>query len=147
MKTIKGEGNFTLEDIKFLGFKVFNTVAEKTSTDALHDANLKKVNFKTKIENNVITINRTKFKIAGFRPRIEGQVTLDGYMNLGMRLGLPPFGIFGIPIKITGPADTFEVEVGKYHKEDLDESDEEFGDYQKLLEEEKAKQETAQVKQ
>ena len=68
-------------------------------------------------------------------------------MNLGMRLGLPPFGIIGIPIKITGPADTFEVEVGKYHKEDLDESDEEFGDYQKLLEEEKAKQETTQVKQ
>ncbi|NOJ76409.1 AsmA-like C-terminal region-containing protein [Empedobacter stercoris] len=145
MKTIKGEGSFMLEDIKFLGFKVFNTVAEKTSTDALHDANLKKVNLKTKIENNVITINRTKFKIAGFRPRIEGQVTLDGYMNLGMRLGLPPFGIIGIPIKITGPADTFEVEVGKYHKEDLDESDDEFDDYQKALEEEKAKQEAAQA--
>ena len=147
MKTIKGEGNFTLEDIKFLGFKVFNSVAEKTSTDALHDANLKKVTFKTKIENNVITINRTKFKIAGFRPRIEGQVTLDGYMNLGMRLGLPPFGIIGIPIKITGPADTFEVEVGKYHKEDLNESDDEFSEYQKSLEEEKAKQEASQVKQ
>nr|WP_314546596.1 AsmA-like C-terminal region-containing protein [uncultured Empedobacter sp.] len=146
LKTIKGGGNFTLEEIKFLGFKVFNSVAEKTSTDALHDANVKKVTFKTKIENNVITINRTKFKIAGFRPRIEGQVTLDGYMNLGMRLGLPPFGIIGIPIKITGPADTFEVEVGKYHKEDLNETDDEFGEYQKSLEEEKAKQEAAQVK-
>lgn len=108
---------------------------------------MKKVTFKTKIENNVITINRTKFKIAGFRPRIEGQVTLDGYMNLGMRLGLPPFGIIGIPIKITGPADTFEVEVGKYHKEDLNETDDEFDEYQKSLEEEKAKQEAAQVKQ
>ena len=147
LKTIKGGGDFTLEEIKFLGFKVFNSVAEKTSTDALHDANVKKVTFKTKIENNVITINRTKFKIAGFRPRIEGQVTLDGYMNLGMRLGLPPFGIIGIPIKITGPADTFEVEVGKYHKEDLNETDDEFGEYQKSLEEEKAKQETAQIKQ
>lgn len=147
LKTIKGGGDFTLEEIKFLGFKVFNSVAEKTSTDALHDANVKKVTFKTKIENNVITINRTKFKIAGFRPRIEGQVTLDGYMNLGMRLGLPPFGIIGIPIKITGPADTFEVEVGKYHKEDLNETDDEFGEYQKSLEEEKAKQEAAQVKQ
>lgn len=146
LKTIKGGGDFTLEEIKFLGFKVFNSVAEKTSTDALHDANVKKVTFKTKIENNVITINRTKFKIAGFRPRIEGQVTLDGYMNLGMRLGLPPFGIIGIPIKITGPADTFEVEVGKYHKEDLNETDDEFGEYQKSLEEEKAKQEAVQAK-
>ena len=146
MKTIKGEGDFTLEEIKFLGFKVFNAVAEKTSTDELHDANVKKVTIKTKIENNVMTIHRTKFKIAGFRPRIEGQVTLDGYMNLGMRLGLPPFGIIGIPIKITGPSDTFEVEVGKYRKEELDESDDEFGEYQKSLEEEKAKKEAAQVK-
>ena len=47
-------------------------------------------------------------------------------MNLGMRLGLPPFGIIGIPIKVTGPSDTFKVEVGKYKEEDLDESDEEF---------------------
>ena len=147
MKTIKGGGVLTLEDIKFKGFKLFNSVAEKTNTDALHDANVKKIDVKTSIENNVIKIERTKFKIAGFRPRIEGQVTLDGYMNIGMRLGLPPFGIIGIPIKVTGPSDTFEVEVGKYQKEDLDEKDDEFTDYQKSLEEEKLKQEAVQVKQ
>lgn len=146
MKTIKGGGVLTLEDIKFKGFKLFNSVAEKTNTDALHDANVKKIDVKTSIENNVIKIERTKFKIAGFRPRIEGQVTLDGYMNIGMRLGLPPFGIIGIPIKVTGPSDTFEVEVGKYQKEDLDEKDDEFTDYQKSLEEEKAKQEAVQTK-
>ena len=146
MKTIKGGGVLTLEDIKFKGFKLFNSVAEKTNTDALHDANVKKIDVKTSIENNVIKIERTKFKIAGFRPRIEGQVTLDGYMNVGMRLGLPPFGIIGIPIKVTGPSDTFEVEVGKYQKEDLDEKDDEFTDYQKSLEEEKLKQEATQTK-
>ena len=146
MKTIKGGGVLTLEDIKFKGFKLFNSVAEKTNTDALHDANVKKIDVKTSIENNVIKIERTKFKIAGFRPRIEGQVTLDGYMNIGMRLGLPPFGIIGIPIKVTGPSDTFEVEVGKYQKEDLDEKDDEFTDYQKSLEEEKLKQEATQTK-
>ena len=147
MKTIKGGGVLTLEDIKFKGFKLFNSVAEKTNTDALHDANVKKIDVKTSIENNVMKIERTKFKIAGFRPRVEGQVTLDGYMNVGMRLGLPPFGIIGIPIKVTGPSDTFEVEVGKYQKEDLDEKDDEFTDYQKSLEEEKLKQEAVQVKQ
>ena len=147
MKTIKGGGVLTLEDIKFKGFKLFNSVAEKTNTDALHDANVKKIDVKTSIENNVMKIERTKFKIAGFRPRVEGQVTLDGYMNIGMRLGLPPFGIIGIPIKVTGPSDTFEVEVGKYQKEDLDEKDDEFTDYQKSLEEEKLKQEAVQVKQ
>lgn len=139
LKTIKGNGDLVVEDVQLMGFKVFNTVAEKTSKDALHDAKLKNIKIHTSIANNVMTIDRTKFKIAGFRPRIEGQVTLDGYMNIGMRLGLPPFGIIGIPIKITGPADTFEVEVGKYHKEDLNETDDEFAEYQKNLEEEKAK--------
>ena len=139
LKTIKGDGIFTLEDIQFYGFNVFNSVAEKTSTDALHDAKVSKVDIKTNIKDNVITIERTKFKIAGFRPRIEGQVSLDGYINVGMRLGLPPFGIIGIPIKITGPSDTFKVETGKYQKEDLNETDDDFKDYQKSLEEEAAK--------
>lgn len=139
LKTIKGDGIFTLEDIQFYGFNVFNSVAEKTSTDALHDAKVSKVDIKTNIKDNVIAIERTKFKIAGFRPRIEGQVSLDGYINVGMRLGLPPFGIIGIPIKITGPSDTFKVETGKYQKEDLNETDDDFKDYQKSLEEEAAK--------
>jgi len=139
LKTIKGHGVLTLEDIQFKGFKVFNSVAEKTSTDALHDAKVTKVDVKTSIKDNVITIERTKFKIAGFRPRIEGQVSLDGYINVGMRLGLPPFGIIGIPIKITGPSDTFKVETGKYEKEELNETDDDYKDYQKAQEEEAAK--------
>lgn len=139
LKTVKGKGELIIEDVQFMGFKVFNSVAERTSTNALHDAKLKQVKVKTSIENNVMTIERTKFKVAGFRPRIEGQVTLDGYMNIGMRLGLPPFGIIGIPIKITGPADQFDVEVGRYEKEQLNETDEEYAEYQKLLEEEKTK--------
>lgn len=144
LKTIKGEGVLTLEDIQFYGFKVFNSVAEKTSTGALHDAKVSKVNIKTTIKDNVFTIERTKFKIAGFRPRIEGQVSLDGYINVGMRLGLPPFGIIGIPIKITGPSDTFKVETGKYQKEDLSETDDDYNDYQKSLEEEAAKKAEAE---
>lgn len=139
LKTVKGGGTLLVENIQFMGFKVFNAVADKTSTDALRDTKMKNVKIKTSIDNNVMTIERTKFKVAGFRPRIEGQVTLDGYMNIGMRLGLPPLGILGIPITITGPADKFEVEVGKYEKEDLDERDEDYTEYQKLLEEEKAK--------
>lgn len=134
MKTISGFGVLTLEDIQFKGFKLFNQVAEKTSTKALHDSKVSKVDIKTSIANNVMTIERTKFKIAGFRPRIEGQVTLDGKMNLGFRLGLPPFGIVGIPMTITGNADDFKVKVGKYHEENLDETDDDFEAYKKSIE-------------
>jgi AsmA protein len=49
-----------------------------------------------------MTIERTKMKIAGFRPRFEGQVSLDGKLNLKGRIGLPPLGIFGVPFNVTG---------------------------------------------
>lgn len=134
MNSIKGAGDLTLENIQFKGFKLFNQVAKETKTDALHDANVKNVVVKTSIENNVMTIERTKFKVAGFRPRIEGQVTLDGKMNLGMRLGLPPFGIIGIPITIKGNSDDFKLNIGKYKEEDLSEDDEDYEAYKKSLE-------------
>ena len=134
MKSIKGSGDLILENIQFNGFKLFNQVAKETKTDALHDANVKNVTVKTSIANNVMTIERTKFKIAGFRPRVEGQVTLDGTMNIGMRLGLPPFGIIGIPISITGNSDDFKIKLSKYKEENLEEDDEDYEEYKKTIE-------------
>jgi AsmA protein len=57
-------------------------------------------------------------RIAGFRPRFEGQVSLDGKLNLQFRLGLPPLGIFGIPMTITGTQENPKVHLGKGKKED-----------------------------
>ncbi len=133
MKSIKGGGDLMLENIQFNGFKLFNQVAQETKTDALHDAGVKNVTVKTHIADNVITIERTKFKIAGFRPRVEGQVTLDGKLNLGMRLGLPPFGIIGIPMTIKGTSDDFKINLGKYKEEALTEDDEEYEEYKKSI--------------
>lgn len=61
--------------------------------------------FRSSIANNVMTIERTKVKISGFRNRVEGQITLDENMNSGMRLGLPPFSIIGISITIKRSSD------------------------------------------
>jgi len=138
MKSIKGAGDLVLENIQFKGFKLFNAVARETKTDALHDAGVKNVTVKTSIADNVMTIERTKFKIAGFRPRVEGQVTLDGKLNIGMRLGLPPFGIIGIPITVKGTSDAFDISLGKYKEEALKEDDEDYEAYRKKLEEEAA---------
>ena len=88
------------------GFKLFNAVSKKTKHQSITDPDLTKVDIKTKIANNIITIERTKMRVAGFRPRLEGQVSFDGKMNLKFRLGLPPFGIFGIPMVITGTQKT-----------------------------------------
>ena len=133
LKTIVGNGVLTLNDIQFKGFKLFNAVSEKTSVNALHDAKASKVEIKTSIANNVMTIEPTKFKIAGFRPKIQGKITLDGKMNLGFRLGLPPFGIIGIPMTITGNSDDFKIKMGKQKEEELEETDEDYQEYLKAI--------------
>ena len=52
-------------------------------------------------------------KLAGFRPRFENQVSFDGKLNLSGRLGLPPFGIIGIPFSVTGTQDKPVVKLRK----------------------------------
>ncbi|MGX7666893.1 AsmA family protein [Flavobacterium pedocola] len=120
--SLSGGGVLSVRDVKMKGFKLFNTVSSKTGKDAVKDPNLKEIDIKTTVKNNIMNIERFKFKVAGFRPRIEGQASLDGKLNLKMRLGLPPFGIIGIPLKITGTSDNPKVKIGK-NSEDLQEAE------------------------
>jgi len=126
MPSLKGEGTLSLHNVQVNGLKLFSAVAKKTGKDSVANPNLKAVNLNTKIANNVMTLERTKMKIMGFRPRLEGQATLDGKLNLNFRLGLPPFGIIGIPMTITGTMENPKVEMRKGKEEDeLEETEEE----------------------
>jgi len=109
-------------DVQMKGFKLFNVVGKKTNHDAINDPKLSEIDIKTTVKNNIMNIERFKFKVAGFRPRIEGQVSLDGKLNLKMRLGLPPFGIIGIPIKVTGTQENPKIKIGK-NSENLEETE------------------------
>jgi len=100
--SLKGGGVLSLENVQVKGLKLFSAVSKATNKDSVNDPNLKKVNIKTTISNNIITLHRTKMKVVGFRPRFEGQVSFDGKLNLTGRLGLPPFGILGIPFTVVG---------------------------------------------
>jgi AsmA protein len=51
--------------------------------------------------------------VAGFRLRFEGQTSLDGKLNLKMRIGLPPLGILGIPIKVLGTQENPKIKLGR----------------------------------
>jgi AsmA protein len=115
--SLVGGGVLSVKDVKMKGYKLLSVVSKQTSKEGFENPNLKEVKIKTQIKNNIITIERFKFKVAGFRPRIEGTTSLDGKLNLKMRLGLPPLGIIGIPLTITGTQTDPKVKVfGKSEK-------------------------------
>lgn len=102
LPSLKGGGILSLKKVSLMGFKMMNAVSKATKRDSLNNPDLAEVQIKSTLKNNILTIEQTKLRIAGFRPRFEGQVSLTGKLNLKGRLGLPPFGIFGIPLSITG---------------------------------------------
>ena len=116
-KAIEGEGTLTLEDIKFKNFKILEHVAKKADAADLEKASFNKIEIHSTIKDNVMTITPVTMKMAGFRAKLEGQVTMDGKLNIGFRLGLPPMGLINVPMKITGTADNFDISTGKYKQD------------------------------
>lgn len=114
--SLEGGGTLSIKDVKVKGYKLFSVISKQASRDSLDNPNLKKVSIKSAIKNNIINIERFKFRVFGFRMRMEGQTSFDGDVNFKMRLGLPPLGIIGIPIKVTGTQDDPNVRLGKKTK-------------------------------
>ncbi len=146
--TLQGEGVLSIKDAKAYGFKMFNAISKKTNKESINNPDLSKhtINLKTKIAKNIITIERIKLRVAGFRPRFEGQISFDGRLNLKARLGLPPFGIFGIPLSITGTQEKPIVKLKRGKKADeLEETDADEEDKKEAAEAE-AKEKAMQQK-
>ena len=117
LPSLEGSGTVNARDIAFKGYRLFGTVSRQTSIGALNDPKLKEIAFKSTIDSNLIDIERFKFKVPPFRLRMEGQTSLDGKLNLQMRVGLPPFGIIGIPVRITGEGGEMDVKLGRRTRE------------------------------
>ena len=101
-ESLEGEGDVSIRDVKVVGLKLFGGLSSKTGQDGLNNPNLKDIKIHTWIERNLIHIDEFTFKVAGFRPTIKGTTSFDGELDLRVRLGLPPFGLIGFPIVITG---------------------------------------------
>jgi len=121
--SLNGGGVLSVKSVKVKGLKLFNVVSSKTEKQDIKDPDLSKIDFKTTIKNNLITLERLKFKTSGFRIRLEGQTSFDNKINLKMRIGLPPLGIIGIPMRITGSSDDPKVKLGKSDKDELAEKE------------------------
>jgi len=102
--SLKGGGVLSVKKVKMKGWKLMNVVSKETEKE-IADPDLSKVDIKSTILNNLITIDRTRARVSPFKLRFEGQTSFDGKLNLKMRIGLPPFGIFGIPVHIGGTQD------------------------------------------
>ena len=122
MPSLEGNGTLSVKKVKMKGFKLLNVVSAKTENPDIKDPDVSKVDIKTTIKNNIVTIERFKFKVAGFRLRFEGETSLDGKLNLKMRIGLPPLGILGIPIKVLGTQENPDIKLGR-KSEDLEETE------------------------
>lgn len=117
MPSLAGGGVLSLKAIKVKNMKLLNVVSKKTETSAFNDPDLSEIDITSAIKNNIITVDRFKFKSSGFRLRVEGQTSFDEQINFKLRLGLPPLGIIGIPIKATGTMDNPVVKLGKKTKD------------------------------
>ncbi|MDX6183768.1 AsmA-like C-terminal region-containing protein [Flavobacterium sp. Fl-77] len=100
--SLKGDGVIKLEEVQIKGLKLFDKISTATGQKGFDNPDLKGIEIKSSIDNNLIHIQPFTFRVATFRPTIKGTTSFDGLLDLRMRLGLPPFGIIGIPIVITG---------------------------------------------
>jgi len=123
--SLKGSGVLSVKNVKFNGWKLFNAVSSEAGKSELKDPDLSKIDVKSSIKNNLITIEKMKFKTGGLRIRFEGQTSFDNKVNFKMRIGLPPLGIIGIPIRVTGSSDNPKIRLGKSDSDPLTEKEEE----------------------
>ncbi|SHM34411.1 AsmA family protein [Flavobacterium saccharophilum] len=100
--SLEGGGTINLRDVQVKGLKLFDGISSQTGQKGLNNPDLKGIEIISTIDNNLIHIEPFTFSVASFRPTIKGTTSFDGLLDLRMRLGLPPFGIIGFPIVITG---------------------------------------------
>ncbi|KAF2515640.1 AsmA family protein [Flavobacterium foetidum] len=100
--SLEGGGTINLRDVKIKGLKLFDGISSKTGQNGLNNPDMKGIEIKSNIDNNLIHIEPFTFTVASFKPTIKGTTSFDGLLDLRMRLGLPLFGIIGFPIVITG---------------------------------------------
>jgi AsmA protein len=121
--SLEGGGTLSLNKVKVVGLKLFTAMSHNLGKEKIMDPDLAKVDIKTTIKDNVITIEKTKMKMAGFRFKLSGETNFNGQLNLKTRLGFPPLGIVGLPIRILGTQDNPKFKYGRgTNDEDVDET-------------------------
>jgi len=120
--SLEGKGVVSISKVKINGLKLFGQLSDKTDFESINNPDLSKVDIKSSIKNNIITVEETKMRIALFRLRIKGETSFDGQLNLKIRVGLPPVGLIGIPVVITGTSDNPKVKIFSKTGQEIEET-------------------------
>lgn len=115
--SLEGHGVIRVKNAQIKGYKLLGKVSKSTDISAFEETELNEVIIPTRIKDNIINIDEFKIKHRGFRLKTEGQTSFDGDLNLKMRIGLPPFGIIGIPLKVIGNGEDPEIKLGRRSKD------------------------------
>ncbi|MEI6681557.1 MAG: AsmA-like C-terminal region-containing protein [Bacteroidota bacterium] len=128
LPSLEGGGTVSVKKVKFYGLKLFNDISKGTQKEGLNNPDLSKLDVKSTIKNNTITLEQFKFKVKGIRVKIAGTSTFDSKLNMKVRLGMGPFGIIGIPMKITGPMENLKIRYGRGGNETDETKESEYTD-------------------
>lgn len=121
--SLEGGGVMSVKNVKLKGFRLMNAVSKATGEERIANPDISNVKFTTSIKNNVITLERVRIKMSGFRLRVQGQTDFNGQIKFKMRLGLPPLGIIGIPMDVSGTQTKPVIKVRKGTGEGLEEAE------------------------
>ncbi|WP_035650951.1 AsmA family protein [Flavobacterium sp. ASV13] len=121
-ESLEGGGTINLRDVQVKGLKLFDGISSKTGQKGLDNPDMKGIEINSTIDNNLIRVEPFTFSVASFRPTIKGTTSFDGLLDLRMRLGLPPFGIIGFPIVITGTHEDPKIKIFSKTGQKIDEA-------------------------
>ena len=100
--SLEGGGNVNLRDVEVKNLKMLSTIGDNIGANAFNNPDMKGVDIKTSINNNLIHVEPFTFKVSVLRPTISGTTSFNGLLDFRVRVGLPPAGWIGFPIVVTG---------------------------------------------
>lgn len=107
--SLMGGGVVNLRDVEVKSLKMLSVIGDNVGADAFNNPDMKGVNIVTNIKNNLIHIDEFKFKVSVLRPAISGTASLNGLLDILVKVGLPPAGWVSIPVAVTGTSDKPEI--------------------------------------
>ena len=107
--SLAGGGVVNLKDVAVKNLKMLSVVGDNTGINGFNNPDMTGVNIVTHVKDDLIHIDKFTFKVSILRPSISGTVSLNGLLDVLVRVGLPPAGLIGIPVAVTGTSDKLKL--------------------------------------